>query len=56
MSMSITPTSRPEKMQCMEIWGGNRAIDKSFAAPGLAIYAHSSPYQGARLAVATFTI
>jgi serine phosphatase RsbU (regulator of sigma subunit) len=29
----------------MEIWGGNRAIDKSFVAPGLDIYVHSAPYQ-----------
>ncbi len=32
-------------MQCMEIWGGNRAIDKSFEAPGLNIYVHSAPYK-----------
>lgn len=29
----------------MEIWGGNRAIDKSFEAPGLDIYVHSAPYK-----------
>ena len=29
----------------MEIWGGNRAIDKNFEAPGLDIYVHSSPYE-----------
>ena len=29
----------------MEIWGGNRAIDKSFEAPGLNIYVHSAPYK-----------
>ena len=32
----------------MEIWGGNRAINKNFAAPGLDIYVHSSPYQGSQ--------
>lgn len=31
-------------MHCMEIWGGNRKIDKSFEAPGLDIYVHSVPY------------
>ena len=35
----------PDRMQCMEIWGGNRAIDKNFEAPGLDIYVHSSPYE-----------
>jgi serine phosphatase RsbU (regulator of sigma subunit) len=29
----------------MEIWGGNRAIDRSFEAPGIDIYVHSAPFQ-----------
>ena len=29
----------------MEIWGGNRAIETSFEAPGLDIYVHSQPFQ-----------
>lgn len=37
--------SKPGRMQCMEIWGGNRAIDKNFEAPGLDIYVHSAPYE-----------
>ena len=32
-------------MACMEIWGGNRAIEKSFEAAGLDIYVHSQPFQ-----------
>jgi len=28
----------------MEIWGGNHAINKSFAAPGLDIFVYSKPY------------
>ena len=35
----------PERMTCMEIWGGNRAIDKYFEAPGIDIYVHSAPYK-----------
>ena len=38
------PTA-PERMTCMEIWGGNRAINKRFEAPGLDIYVHSAPYK-----------
>jgi phosphoserine phosphatase RsbU/P len=34
-----------ERMQCMEIWGGNRALSKSFQAPGLDIHVHSAPYK-----------
>ncbi len=36
---------KPERMQCMEIWGGNRAINKYFEAAGLDIYVHSAPYK-----------
>jgi phosphoserine phosphatase RsbU/P len=32
----------------MEIWGGNRAVDKSFEAPGLDLYVFSAPYQGSK--------
>lgn len=32
-------------MQCMEIWGGNCAIEKNFEAPGIDIYVHSAPYK-----------
>ena len=32
-------------MTCMEIWGGNRAIERSFEAAGLDIYVHSQPFR-----------
>ena len=42
----VDPVSlEPERMTCMEIWGGNLAIDKYFEAPGLDIYVHSAPYK-----------
>ncbi len=43
--MNTREIAEPERMQCMEIWGGNRAVDKSFGAPGLNIYVNSAPYQ-----------
>ena len=43
--MSSKTKPKPERMTCMEIWGGNRAIDKDFEAPGLDIYVHSAPYK-----------
>jgi sigma-B regulation protein RsbU (phosphoserine phosphatase) len=39
----------PQRMTCMEIWGGNRAIDKYFEAPGLDIYVHSAPYKDSQI-------
>ncbi|MFK7768437.1 MAG: PP2C family protein-serine/threonine phosphatase [Mariniblastus sp.] len=36
-----------QRMRCMEIWGGNRAIEKSFEAPGLDIFVYSQPFQDA---------
>lgn len=44
-TMSESPTDSRQRMSCMEIWGGNRAIDKSFEAPGLDIYVRSQPFQ-----------
>ena len=35
----------PQRMQCMEIIGGNRATDTSYQTPGLEIYVQSSPYK-----------
>ena len=37
--------TKPERMTCMEIWGGNQAIEKHFEAPGIDIYVHSAPYK-----------
>lgn len=41
----IAATPAPDRMQCMEIHGGNAAIDQSFVAPGLNLHVHSAPYQ-----------
>ncbi|TVQ32188.1 MAG: serine/threonine-protein phosphatase [Phycisphaeraceae bacterium] len=32
-------------MECMEIWGGNRAIDNAVSMPGLDAWIHSRPYR-----------
>ncbi|TWU30532.1 PP2C family protein-serine/threonine phosphatase [Bythopirellula polymerisocia] len=34
----------PERMECMEVWGGNQAVQRSFITPGLKIYVDSQPY------------
>lgn len=33
-------------MQCMEIRGGNQAIDQAFEAPGIDVYVASDPFEG----------
>lgn len=33
-----------EKMQCMEVWGGNRATWSQFSVPGLDLWVHSEPF------------
>ena len=43
--MNESVDSPRQRMNCMEIWGGNRAIDRSVEAPGLDIYVHSQPFQ-----------
>src|SRR5882757_735567 len=32
-------------MRCMEIWGGNQAVESAIATPGLDIWVFSEPYQ-----------
>jgi phosphoserine phosphatase RsbU/P len=36
-----------QPLQCMELWGGNRAIEKAIGTPGLDIWISSVPYEGA---------
>jgi phosphoserine phosphatase RsbU/P len=33
-------------MQCMEIWGGNQAVESAVSTPGLDVWVHSRPYRG----------
>ncbi len=44
----MTKKSQPatEKMQCMEVWGGNRATWSQFSVPGLDLWVHSEPFRG----------
>lgn len=37
-------TIESEPLQCMEVWGGNCAIERSFDTAGLKIWAYSRPY------------
>ena len=34
-------------LHCMEIWGGNHAIEKAVAMPGLDAWVYSKPFEGA---------
>jgi len=47
-SMSPAPSSvavEPQLMACMEIWGGNEAIDTSIQLPGLDAWVYAKPYK-----------
>ena len=35
---------QPEQMNCMEVWGGNTAVDKWFQMPGLNAWVYSRPH------------
>ena len=43
---SIMIDQQAERMQCMEVWGGNRAVQRSIETPGLCTWAYSKPYGG----------
>lgn len=36
------------EMQCMEVWGGNTAIDSGLSVPGIDAWIHSQPSRGQR--------
>ena len=33
-----------ERMECMEVWGGNQCVDRSFQTPGLKVWVYSRPF------------
>ncbi len=43
--MNDVAVNNRQRMSCMEIWGGNRAIEQNFEAPGIDIFVHSQPFQ-----------
>ncbi|MEC9094601.1 MAG: PP2C family protein-serine/threonine phosphatase [Planctomycetota bacterium] len=43
--MTQSTQNNPEKMNCMEIWGGNQQTNKQFNTPGLNIILDSQPFQ-----------
>lgn len=40
------PPTTPISLQCMEVWGGNRAVDNGVAMPGLDVFVHARPHEG----------
>ncbi len=41
-----SPPDGEHVMQCMEIWGGNEAIDSTVDMPGIRAWVYSKPYKG----------
>ena len=37
---------QPVVMQCLEVWGGNQAVDNGVVMPGLDAWVFSRPYGG----------
>jgi serine phosphatase RsbU (regulator of sigma subunit) len=42
-----TLTAHPERMSCMEVWGGNGSVDGGAVMAGLDAWIYSRPYRGA---------
>ncbi len=38
--------AKPQPIACMEIWGGNGAVENAVSSPGLDAYIYSRPFQG----------
>lgn len=41
-----SPAGDKVALRCMEIWGGNRAVDQGVSVPGVDVYVYSSPHDG----------
>ena len=44
MINSKKPSPTPHRMECMELWGGNSAVDKTITMTGLEANIYSRPY------------
>ncbi|MDB4638238.1 MAG: PP2C family protein-serine/threonine phosphatase [Planctomycetaceae bacterium] len=44
MSNLETSSTSPHRMECMELWGGNSAVDKTISMTGLEAQIYSRPY------------
>lgn len=41
-----SPAPTQTTMQCLEVWGGNQAVDSAVTMPGLDAWVYSRPYEG----------
>jgi sigma-B regulation protein RsbU (phosphoserine phosphatase) len=46
-AIPAVPDGPPEKMNCMEVWGGNKTVAKSFRMPGLRLCLVSQTHENA---------
>ena len=46
MTRDTKDTPGNQRIQCMEVWGGNRAVDNGVVMPGLDAWIYSRPYEG----------
>ncbi len=45
--MSAADPKPAQGLQCMEIWGGNRAVERAASTPGLDVWVYGRPHEGA---------
>src|SRR5688500_508675 len=43
----MVATAEPQVMQCMEVWGGNQAVDSGVVMAGIDAWVYCKPYRGA---------
>jgi len=47
MSTAVTPETELHRLECMEIWGGNRAVEDAISVHGIDAWVVSEPHAGA---------
>jgi len=46
MPVMATSSHRTHAVQCLEVWGGNQAVDTSISVPGIDAWVSCTPYRG----------
>ena len=45
--MALSTAANTDRMQCMEVWGGNSYVNRGLKTPGLQVWVYSQPYENA---------
>ncbi len=45
-AQQVNTRAEPHRLQCMEVWSGNQAVDNALSVPGVDLWVHCRPHLG----------